>query len=413
MTPAIKTSPFTSPFRMARLAVILAGLGLAGCASTRNEAPPEVMEQPPTITAGEAVTEGQDSAAADDAADAAAGNTAAEAAKAGNVRNRGGPAPSPRYTPTQRSVEDVRSQNQATPEPLDFSERVDHLHDQLYTWVQGVVEATDHRFASSEKELKPVPAAPFRLGIILESVDRRDGVDLDFDVNLDIALRLPNIEDRLRLFVTSGELDESPRDARSESSLRAGVRYPFLGHFDFDLGIKLDLPPVAFVSVRWARQYEIGRWDVYPLAKLFAETDEGVGYVAAATFDRWSGRHLWRSSSFAKWTSDRDQIEWTQTLVYAHADELIVPDRYGSYLRASDIGRGWGVRLLASAGKETKDVDYFEAGVFYRRPTSNNWLFWFVEPLVRWDKQYDWAADPGIRVGIDMLFWDLARPTRH
>ncbi|MEY2855615.1 MAG: hypothetical protein RL030_2747, partial [Pseudomonadota bacterium] len=187
MTPAIKTSPFIRLYRTARLAVVLTGLGLVGCASTRHEAPPDVIEQPPTTTAGEAVAEGHESAAADDAADDAAN---AETAIIVNVRNRGGPTQSPRYTPTQQSVEDVRSKNQSAAEPLDFSERVDHLHDQLYTWVQGVVEATDHRFASSEKELKPVPAAPFRLGIILESVDRRDGVDLDFDVNLDIALRL-------------------------------------------------------------------------------------------------------------------------------------------------------------------------------------------------------------------------------
>jgi hypothetical protein len=378
----------------------------------RNEAPPGVITQPPVITAGEAVTEGREAAAADNASDAAAAATVAEDAIAVEVRRRGAPTSS-RYAPTQLSVEDIRSRSGEAPVPLDFSERLDHMHDQLYTWVQSVVEATDHRFASKDEELKPVPAAPFRLGMILESLDRSDRVELNFDVNLDMALRLPNIEDRLRLFVTSGELDESPRDARSDTSLRAGVRYPILKVFDFDLGVKLDLPPVAFASIRWSRQIDLGRWDFYPLAKLFAETDEGLGYVAAATFDRWAGRNLFRSSSYAKWTSDRDQVEWTQTLVYARANELIVPDRYGSYLRASDIGRGWGVRLLASGGKEFENVDYLEAGVFYRRPASNKWLFWFVEPLVRWDKEYDWSADAGIRVGVDMLFWDLARPARR
>jgi len=39
-------------------------------------------------------------------------------------------------------------------------------------------------------------------------------------------------------------------------------------------------------------------------------------------------------------------------------------------------------------------------------------LYWFVEPLVRWDREWEWSADPGIRVGIDMLFWDLARAPR-
>jgi hypothetical protein len=391
MTPAIKSSLFNGPCRTACVLVILAIPALAGCASTRTEAPAAVMEQPPVV----------------------ATDVAAEAVIAVEVSTRGGPPPSPLYSPTQRSVEDIRNQKNAAPFPLDFDERLDHAHDEVFTWVQGVVEATDHLFASQKKELKPVPAAPFRLGMFLESLDRSDGLDLHLDVNLDIALRLPNIEDRLRLFVTSSELDESPRDARSDSSLRAGVRYPFLKVFNFDLGVKLDLPPVAFASIRWAGHHELGRWDFYPLIKLFAESDEGLGYVTAATFDRWAGRHLFRSSSFAKWSSDRDQIEWTQTLVYAQANQLIVPDRYGSYLRANDIGHGWGVRLLASGGKETRNADYLEAGVFYRRPTSTRWLFWSVEPLMRWDREYNWSPDAGIRLGFDMLFWDLARPARR
>jgi hypothetical protein len=58
-------------------------------------------------------------------------------------------------------------------------------------------------------------------------VDRSDGIDLDFTADLDIALRLPNIEDRLRIFITSDELDEGPRDARSENSLRGAPKSPF------------------------------------------------------------------------------------------------------------------------------------------------------------------------------------------
>jgi hypothetical protein len=69
------------------------------------------------------------------------------------------------------------------------------------------------------------------------------------------------------------------------------------------------------------------------------------------------------------------------------------------------------VRLQATA-EDSKQVSYYESGVFYRRGTPNRWLYWFVEPLVRWDRKYDWSADPGVRIGIDALFWDLARPAR-
>src|SRR5690606_11032273 len=128
-------------------------------------------------------------------------------------------------------------------------------------------------------------------------------------------------EDRLRIFVTSVELDESPEVAGEDSNLRAGLRYQLLKYVSFDIGAKADLPPVAFMAVKWSREYHLGRWDFYPFAKLFAETDESVGYAAAATFDRWSGRRLLRSSTYAKWRNDRDETEWSQSLVFALAEQ--------------------------------------------------------------------------------------------
>jgi hypothetical protein len=346
-------------------------LALAGCASTRHESRPEVIPQPRVTTA--------------------------ERAK--------------RYRPAERSVQEIRSRNATVAPPLDFSQRLDQAHDRIYTWGQGLVEATDHRFAAKDKALMPVPVAPFRFGATLESIDRRNGAEMGLSVNLDVVLKLPNIENRLRVFITSDRVDEAPRNARENGGLRAGVRYPLLRYFDFDIGVKLDVPPVAFASVKWAREYQLGDWDFYPFVKLFAETEESVGYATAATFDRWSGRHLLRSSTYAKWRADRDKTEWSQSFIYAHASELIVPERYGSYLKANDIGRGWGLHLLAS-GAQTNGVTYYEAGVFYARPSSNHWLFWSVEPLVRWDKQYNWRGDAGVRLGVNVLFWDLARAGR-
>ncbi len=119
-----------------------------------------------------------------------------------------------------------------------------------------------------------------------------------------------------------------------------------------------------------------------------------------------------RSSSYAKWLHAGDQTEWSQSFVFARAHELIVPDRYGSYPRANDIGRGWGVHVLAS-GEDTNEVAYYEAAAFYTKPMKNRWLFWSVEPLLRWDRKYNWHTDPGIRIGFNALFWDLARPARQ
>jgi hypothetical protein len=374
----------------------LLAAGLAGCATPGREPPPEVAPQPREITTQQAVREGEASAAQTDAAVARA--EATERAQ--------------RARPTTLSTREIREQNAAAANPLDFQQRLDYAHDRVYTKMQGFVEATDQHFAPADKPPRAVPAAPFRIGSSLLTLDQADGTKFYGELNVDIALQLPNLERRLKVFITSAQLDAGASDRNESTAYRAGLRYELLRNLDFDLGVRIDAPPVAFAAVQWSREIGLGSWALYPLARLFAETRESIGYATGATFDQWSGRQLLRSSTYAKWRHDRDRTEWSQTFIYGRAHELMVPDRYGSYPAADDIGRGWGLRLLAS-GEDAHHVARYEAGLFLRGRAPNRWLYWFVEPLVRWDREWNWNADPGIRVGINMLFWDLARPARQ
>ena len=313
-----------------------------------------------------------------------------------------------RIAPSARSTAEIRDEAARRGYPLDFGQRIDRAHDWLYLRTQQFVEDTDHRFAPPDAELLPVPATPFRLGLVTETLDRPDGVKFDLDLNLDVTLKLPNIERRLRVFVTSDDVAESPDVAGERRNFRAGLRFNPWDEFDFDVGVRADLPPVAFASLRWSRFVPLGRWDIYPFAKLFAETDEGPGVSAGITFDRRIGAAtILRSSSYAKWRDDRDATEWTQAFLVARAEELLLPERYGRMVRSRDLARAWGAQLLAT-GAQDDHVDYYEASLFYKRPLRQRWLYGYVEPLVRWDRKYDWHADPGIRIGIDVLFWDLA-----
>jgi hypothetical protein len=396
----------------AALTMAAALVGAAGCATTAHEAPPEVAPQPPQVTTQEAMLDAQESAAQD----AATQDAAAQDASATQVPDTAtvpstAASRAQRFRPTARSTREILELSADAPRALDFSQRIDQVHDRIYAFGQGLVEATDHGFAANDKPLKPVPAAPFRLSTTLEVIDRADGVRPDIDLDFDIALNLPNLEERLRVFVTSDSLDSGTRERREDSRLRAGLRYQLLSNLDFDVGVRIALPPVAFTALRWSREVPLGSWDFYPLVKLFAETEQSVGYALGATFDRWSGRHLLRSSTFAKWRHDRGHTQWSHTFVYARAHELLVPDRYGSYIGAKDIGRGWGLAAQTSGGT-TRQVDRYEASLFYHNRTPTRWLYWFAEPFVRWERRWNWSADPGIRIGVDALFWDLARPAR-
>jgi hypothetical protein len=314
-----------------------------------------------------------------------------------------------RFGPSVLSTAEIREEAARRPYPLDFGQRLDRTHDWLYANAQRLVEDTDRRFAPPDAELLAVPATPFRLGLITQTIDRPDGVKFELDLNLDVALNLPNIERRLRVFVTSDDVAESPDLSDDRGEVRAGVRFSPSNNFDFDVGLRADVPPIAFASLRWAKYQPIGMWDVFPFAKLFAETNEGIGASGGFTVDRRVGRAtILRSSTFAKWRNDRDATEWTQAFLVAHAGELLLPERYGRLVRNLDFARGYGVQLLAT-GERRNRVEYYEAAVFFKRPLRQRWLYGYIEPLVRWDRRYGWNADPGIRIGFDALFWDLSR----
>src|SRR5690606_24159926 len=156
---------------------------IAGCATTRNELPPEVAPQPPEVTTSEVMEQG-----AADAQQVAAARAAEEAAR--------------RQRPTGDSVAQIRSRLAEVTPPLDFRQRMDHVHDRIYVWMQSRVEGMDHALAAKDGPLRPVPAAPFRLALVGEAIDRDGTVDLGLDANFDIALQLPNIKRRLGIFIT-------------------------------------------------------------------------------------------------------------------------------------------------------------------------------------------------------------------
>lgn len=292
--------------------------------------------------------------------------------------------------------------------PGDASKaRIDEWHDWLYDKVQSWSLSLDHAFVKDGETPEPTPSSPFRISFDAEAVHRENGgFSYKAQPDIDLLLQLPNLERRLKIFITSDDVTESPsllddRDRR----VRAGGRLSLSDYLNFDVGVRVDLPPVAFTAIRWQRQVGVGGWDIEPFAKIYLETKDGYGAAAGITFDRWMNRFLVRSASYANWSHDRGDTRWTQTLMFAHAREILRFGRYGSIVRGTDLVRAVGVQALAS-GETDDHVDEYEVSVFAKMPTSRNWLYWHVTPLLRWERKYDWHPDPGIRAGVDILFWD-------
>jgi len=305
--------------------------------------------------------------------------------------------------PTGQTVEELK--DESNPDTA-----LDRWHDRLYLAVQDFIARTDARFVDAGETPLPVPASPFRIGLESDVIRREDGsVDFSPRLDVDLLLQLPNFERKLRVFVTSDTVAESPSVLRGASnSVRAGLRLSPLHFLDFDIGIRADAPPVAFTSVRWQRSVAWGKWELQPFAKLYLETHKGFGFATGLSFDRWIDHWVFRSSSYANWRKDAHDTEFTQSFTLAHAQEIIRFGRYSDVVGGRDLARGYGLQFLATGTHDTGSQRY-EASLFYKQPTKMRWLYWHVAPLMTWERKFNWHPDPGIRIGIDALFWDVSK----
>jgi hypothetical protein len=132
-----------------------------------------------------------------------------------------------------------------------------------------------------------------------------------------------------------------------------------------------------------------------------------VGWANGVNLERWFDHWVVRSASYGNWQRDNHGTEWTQAFIVARAREVIRFGRYSDVLGGRDLARGIGFEGLVS-GDSTDKLKRYELSVFYKQATAHRWLYWQVTPFVRWERDYGWHADPGIRISLDALFWDRA-----
>ena len=286
---------------------------------------------------------------------------------------------------------------------------LDHWHDQLYLGLESLIKRTDSYYADDANAALQTPGSPFRITLQTEVLRHGDSsTSATPQVDVDLHLQMPNLQRKLQLFITSDNVNESSDRLNSGlNSLRAGVRVTPLDFVDFDLGVRADVPPVAFASLRWQKKFDLAGWRLEPFSKAYVETKRGVGWANGVNLERWFDHWVVRSASYGNWQRDNHGTEWTQAFIVARAREVIRFGRYSDVLGGRDLARGIGFEGLVS-GDSTDKMQRYELSMFYKQPTAHRWLDWQVTPFVRWERDYGWHADPGIRISLDALFWDRA-----
>ena len=304
-----------------------------------------------------------------------------------------------------------------------WADRLDFIHNNLSCDMQGYVDKADIMFADGSVAQKDIPASKFRLGMYVE-FEEDGGVKLRLapDVNADI--RIPNIEERLRLFIDTENSDDLPgttvmeRERGFNAGLRKATRW-----FRYDAGIKVRFPPVLFGRIDWRPQWQVSEWKVNPLGRVYWESDDGYGALTSLSAYRYIGKRvLVRSVTAGKWTEKANSegeppedpeeyyhsnagLEWEQSLVCGYVNRLLSSKDVGRDISMDKAAQATGLKLSIFGNTErVGGAERVRLSLGHRRPLYKDWMFLMITPELEWYKENDWEYITRIRFGIDMLF---------
>jgi len=203
---------------------------------------------------------------------------------------------------------------------------------------------------------------------------RREGEGAETDLRFNARLRLPNLEQRVHVFignedrrdVETGRPDALSRNeslptaGATERAFFAGLLFAFLDSFDFRLGVHSDLKP--FAQANYSRLWQTGRVDTVDFRQtLFWTVDDNFGSTTSVSYQHdFSARVAARWLSSATITRKTRKFEWTSR-----------PGTYHSF---------GAQRVLAFeapvSGVEGSGVAVSEYGLLARweQPVHDNWL---------------------------------------
>ncbi len=295
------------------------------------------------------------------------------------------------------------------PKPATFdswSQRVLHLRHQAPLRLSNRLHAFDQQFA--EPGAPPRPPARRRGPPGGHPRPTRHGPPPDYRLkpSLRLHIDLPNLEQRVRLFLDSADDDDLPGrglDERRDQGFTLGIRRLFRRFAYTDLGVRTRSPPNLFARAGWRPTWTWGKWFHQFDQRLFWESDDGFGLLTSYQFHRWVSPHwITRSLSAGRFAEGTDGYEWQQSLGLSHLPLLARKKASGAYASPADAlhGNGISASLFGSDDASTQA----RLQLTLRRPLFLDILVFEVSPGLQWRNELHWRTEYRLDCGLVMYF---------
>jgi len=285
------------------------------------------------------------------------------------------------------------------PEELqDQPGAVDRSHDRIEHELNRLISSLDEFFGddnfsatTNQSYLRLAPGLRIR-----------EGPKFSFKPRLRANLQLPRTQRRLGLVLSGRDDDEDALDGGidDESGFAAGLRAVLFDDASTKLrlsvGSRFRPEPDPFVRLRLQRVYTVGAVALRPSQILFWELDEGLGERGRLDVDVQLGpRSLVRMRNEATYGESTEGVEFRTSF---------------SHFFAPRAGAAWKIELRMDAHtRPTTEVTGYRTLVRYRWSMLRRWLFFEVEPGIRFHREENFDPAPEIYFRIELVFGAVER----
>ncbi len=300
------------------------------------------------------------------------------------------------------------------PEQFDsWSARLDYLEENVTRRIHEPLRAADAYFALSPDDILVPPQTRVRAKLFGTVMQGRD-FELRLEPDIELDVEFPNIERRVRLFVETARSDEVHERTLQESEergIKIGARKWFEQlNVSADAGMRASWKPKPFARLTWARDFELGAWQLRPMQRFVLNRDDRLASVSTLSLNRWLGSDnggIVVNTISGKCTVEEPNWQWSEGIAVVRVNRLLDESRRGRTAVWADTA--WASGLLYVIFGEGDTINTHRAGVSLRRPLYGQWVYGELHTGMEWDRSNDFDESFFVRMGMDLLFWGTAR----
>ena len=284
-----------------------------------------------------------------------------------------------------------------------FRQRILIKHQELFEWMNERVQRGDEYFMDPTAPAKREDSF-FSLEVIFSVDDNAESVGIDQSVNARLAI--PNIENRLHLFINNLKPmtlpGTDPRDQIGDPrvGLRGVLQKTDFSFIHLDGGIRWSGGPVAFTELTLSYSIKAKGWNLgFENSEAYYTDDDGLSTMnQIGLMRKLSPEILFRAVSACKWGQNTWGVEFSEMMYlgYIIAGEN---DRLG----AEAIGLR-GVVFWHKNGPALMDNTRIK--LEYRRRGFRKWLYYTLTPILEFPQDNEFKPTVSLEAGVQIFFFN-------